>query len=691
MTASPRARTAFVALLAALAALLVFIPPASAVTWTGPAKIDDKGLWAVSCPSTSFCAAVDEAGRVLTTNDPAGAWSTTPIPGLDPSTDVLYGIACPTAELCVAVGKHGHVVTSTNPTGGAGAWSVANVDAGRALYAVSCPTTTLCVAVDEAGYVVTSTDPTGDAYGWKSKPISVQGLVSVSCATEDVCVAGGGGGLVLSTGLPRGGAEFWHQSVIGDSDAVVFGVSCPTETMCAAITDTGVLGASNNARTNTPTWTQSTPQLPGDLSPYGLECATPSACYTFDKTFVASTTDLAGGPQTWTSQEVVPPGGLVSAINCASVTRCVAVDLTGHAVVATVPPPRTLTVALAGSGSGSVTSAPGGITCGAECAYEYPQGSAVTLTATPADDTSTFEGWSGGGCSGTETCTVTLDDATTVTATFSENPYVKLDLYANAGSGSGAVWIGGRGVDCRTACFYAAPRGFVISLDADADAGSRFDHWSGGGCDDTSTTCQFTFNEDTVIQAYFVALPKLTVTIGGTGDGAVTSDVGDIDCGSICSDYYDPGTDVTLTATPTEGSRFAGWSGGGCDGTGTCTVAMDAAYTVTATFTSTDEVTPPVPTTPPAHTPAAPNTRLTKTTVNAKKRTARFTFTATGSVTRYRCALTAAHKKVVYKTCRSPVTFRKLKPGRYTFTVVAVGRGGTDRTPARKSITMRRR
>jgi hypothetical protein len=41
---------------------------------------------------------------------------------------------------------------------------------------------------------------------------------------------------------------------------------------------------------------------------------------------------------------------------------------------------------------------------------------------------------------------------------------------------------------------------------------------------------------------------------------------------------------VVLTATPSGGSTFSGWSGAGCTGTGTCTVAMTAAASVTATF-----------------------------------------------------------------------------------------------------------
>jgi uncharacterized repeat protein (TIGR02543 family) len=39
-----------------------------------------------------------------------------------------------------------------------------------------------------------------------------------------------------------------------------------------------------------------------------------------------------------------------------------------------------------------------------------------------------------------------------------------------------------------------------------------------------------------------------------------------------------------LTASPSEGSTFAGWSGSGCSGTGTCTVTMDVDKSVTASF-----------------------------------------------------------------------------------------------------------
>ena len=58
-----------------------------------------------------------------------------------------------------------------------------------------------------------------------------------------------------------------------------------------------------------------------------------------------------------------------------------------------------LSVAKPGTGTGSVTSIPAGINCGAACAANFARNSSVTLTAAP-DFGSTFSGWSGN-CSGT--------------------------------------------------------------------------------------------------------------------------------------------------------------------------------------------------------------------------------------------------------------------------------------------------
>ena len=85
-----------------------------------------------------------------------------------------------------------------------------------------------------------------------------------------------------------------------------------------------------------------------------------------------------------------------------------------------------------------------------------------------------------------------------------------------------------------------------------------------------------------------VPINSLTFSVvkSGTGTGTVTSSTGGINCGSTCSASITTGTSVTLTATPSSGSTFTGWAGA-CSGTGVCTVNMDAAKSVTATFTLT--------------------------------------------------------------------------------------------------------
>jgi hypothetical protein len=77
---------------------------------------------------------------------------------------------------------------------------------------------------------------------------------------------------------------------------------------------------------------------------------------------------------------------------------------------------------------------------------------------------------------------------------------------------------------------------------------------------------------------------QLTVTLAGTGSGTVTPSSAGNSCGANCYSGYASGSSVTLTATPSTGSTFTGWSGGGCSGTGTCVVTMSTSQTVTATF-----------------------------------------------------------------------------------------------------------
>jgi subtilisin-like proprotein convertase family protein len=328
---------------------------------------------------------------------------------------------------------------------------------------------------------------------------------------------------------------------------------------------------------------------------------------------------------------------------------------------------RTLSVNTDGSGTGTVTSSPAGIDCGATCQAQFDDRRSVTLTATP-DPGSDFAGWSGGGCSGTGICRVQMNADTNVTATFTR-PTLTVEP---AGSGAGTVTSSPAGIDCGATCSSVFDDGASVTLTAAADPGSAFTGWSGGGCVGTSL-CHTTVSSDTTVTANFTALETLTVTRDGDGHGHVTSSPAGIACGAVCAAPFELGSSVTLTATPASGSQFAGWSGGGCSGTDPCQVAMDADRSVNATFT----------TTPP------PDTEITGANIDQLDRSATFRFRAVnGTADVFRCALANGSEALKFRLCSSPVKYRRLDPGRYTFEVRALSAAGVRGTPAVKRFRM---
>lgn len=161
--------------------------------------------------------------------------------------------------------------------------------------------------------------------------------------------------------------------------------------------------------------------------------------------------------------------------------------------------PVTLTVARTGSGTGTITSSPAGIDCGATCSGSFPRGTSVVLTATPGPGTR-FDGWSGA-CSGQGSCTVTLNESASVTAAFTGPPPVQLSLTI-AGAGSGTVTSNPAGLNCTQSCTASFPKGSKVTLTA-TTASAGFSGWS-GACSGKGT-CTLTLNAPTAVTATFAA------------------------------------------------------------------------------------------------------------------------------------------------------------------------------------------
>jgi uncharacterized repeat protein (TIGR01451 family) len=174
-----------------------------------------------------------------------------------------------------------------------------------------------------------------------------------------------------------------------------------------------------------------------------------------------------------------------------------------------------LAVTKTGNGSGSVTTADGGISCGATCSAPYLSGTVVNVGETP-DANSVFAGWSGA-CTGTGACAVTMSADLTVTANFVLGEKLSVAL---AGSGSGSVTSKDGAISCTNSggnCSSLYLPGTSVSLTAAPAAPSVFGGWSGACSGSDPNTCTVTMNSVQSVTATFnPPPPDFTLTPAST-------------------------------------------------------------------------------------------------------------------------------------------------------------------------------
>ena len=168
---------------------------------------------------------------------------------------------------------------------------------------------------------------------------------------------------------------------------------------------------------------------------------------------------------------------------------------------------------------GTVTSTPAGINCSAgagTCSFVVPTNTVMTLTATGPG----FTGFSGGGCSGTGPCVVTMNVDITVTALFPGNPLLVTLSILTGGTGIGIITCSTDGGVHFSGCAGQYPTGTALVLQAVGSSGSTFIGWSNGtgnatGCSNTLANCSMTLTVPTTVTATFVlnAVMPLTPTI----------------------------------------------------------------------------------------------------------------------------------------------------------------------------------
>ena len=197
---------------------------------------------------------------------------------------------------------------------------------------------------------------------------------------------------------------------------------------------------------------------------------------------------------------------------------------TGVAVLACSPTTlHAVTVTKSGNGLGTVTSDLVGISCGSVCSSNFPAGSTVTLTATP-QSFSTFVGWTGA-CNGTGSCSVSVDQERSVTATFALTQVrlrvsvvndTKPQLFQDdlVSEGLITVDIGSDIFSCSSGCEYFLDQGTSVTMTATDASGSGaeplpwIDNELGGNllpdCATTPiTTCTITMDRNYHPQVFF--------------------------------------------------------------------------------------------------------------------------------------------------------------------------------------------
>ncbi len=250
-------------------------------------------------------------------------------------------------------------------------------------------------------------------------------------------------------------------------------------------------------------------------SPPGIDCGSDcSESYPFN-----SRVTLTATPALRTSFAGFSGGGCTGI----ATTCTVKVDQVQAVTATFTRDQRRLTITKAGSGEGTVTSSAARIDCGEFCSANFDSFTPVRLTATPAAGSS-FAGFSGGGCGGTATtCTVTMEEARSVTATFTRDQ--RALTVTKAGSGQGRVTTIPAGIDCGATCAHDFDSGSQVFLVAAPAAGSRFAGFSGAGCVGTVTTCHVTMDQARSVTATFTARATSS-SASGPGSGASPSGSG---------------------------------------------------------------------------------------------------------------------------------------------------------------------
>ena len=314
---------------------------------------------------TAFAVIVLSASAPVAANalatGPRLAWSTSPVPGLSPTTPspALSALSCPSAGTCLAGRVDGAVLLGTQVGQTGVTWVQVAPPSGHPITSLSCAGTALCLAVDTVGDAAASTLPTTPSSWSRSVLEPSLRLIGVSCTTAQFCAVVAENNELFTSQAPATGT--WTSSPLpaGSSPTSLSCVSGTASATCLLGEDNGSAFWSASMTKGTPQWLSAGKPSRDAIVSASCQAGTPSVCFALDDqgavwSWTPALTSLAlpigpssSTPSSPTWNEIDTPQlnstvqgmGLRSGgqIACVTSLLCVATDTLGDSIATANP------------------------------------------------------------------------------------------------------------------------------------------------------------------------------------------------------------------------------------------------------------------------------------------------------------------------------------------------------------------
>ena len=267
-----------------------------------------RHLGALSCPTPTFCATLDDLGTAYTFD--GGSWSAGQALVAGATTPSKVIVSCTGPTFCVAAPTGNQVDVWTGTWG-----SPVVLVAAQRLQALSCATPKFCMAIDAQGATFVY-----DGTRWYGVSGAPAGPGDVSCPGVSFCAA------TVSDSMGLWEGTSWISQSGVDSTGQLLSVSCPSATFCIAGDSDGAVIEWNGISWSPPvTIDPSTSTTTADNVLTGVSCAGTTFCVAVDSTGRA----LVYNGQAWSAPTRVGAGAALAAVSCPSSTFCLTADAAG--------------------------------------------------------------------------------------------------------------------------------------------------------------------------------------------------------------------------------------------------------------------------------------------------------------------------------------------------------------------------